>query len=172
MNSSQKSDLRKHYGAARRSLSGEVVKQKSLVLSEHIIAELDWEKIKRIHCFLPLAGQNEPDLRSAIQYAMSVGKQVFTSNPLNKEVLRLEDVCAQMIKEYGLTDNIQFDIIITPMLAYDPATHQRLGFGGGFYDRLLAMQPAAYTLGVCFSECIASLPSESHDMPLDDCLIA
>lgn len=172
MNSSQKSDLRKHYGNVRRSLPSDVVRQKSLVLSEHIINELDWEKIKRIHCFLPLVGQNEPDIRPAIQYAVNAGKQVFTSNPHNQEVLRLEDGDAKSIKEYELADNIEFDAIITPMLAYDPATRQRLGFGGGFYDRLLAKQPAAYTLGVCFSECIVSLPSESHDIPLDDCLIA
>lgn len=171
MNSSAKSELRKHYSATRRALPDKVVSEKSLQLSERVMTELDWEKVKNIHCFLPLVGHNEPDVRSVIEYAIRAGKQVYTSNPRDKKTTSVEAAQTQVI-EYDLSDNVQFEVIIIPMLAYDPATHHRLGFGGGFYDRLLAKQPQAYKLGVCFSECVASLPSEPHDIPLDDCLIA
>lgn len=172
MNSSAKSELRRHYSATRHALSDEIIGKKSLQLSERVMAELEWEKVKNIHCFLPLVGQNEPDIRSVIEYAIRAGKQVYTSNPRNKKTAALESSLAQQVIEYDLSDAVQFEVIIIPMLAYDPATHHRLGFGGGFYDRLLAKQPQAYKLGVCFSECVASLHSESHDIPLDDCFIA
>lgn len=172
MNSSAKSELRKYYSATRRALPDEVISEKSLQLSERVMAELDWEKVKNIHCFLPLVGQNEPDVRSVIEYAIRAGKQVYASNPRNKKTEALESSLAQQVIEYDLSDAVQFEVIIIPMLAYDSATRHRLGFGGGFYDRLLAKQPQAYKLGVCFSECVANLPSEPHDVPLDDCFIA
>ncbi|MEK9195764.1 MAG: 5-formyltetrahydrofolate cyclo-ligase, partial [Patescibacteria group bacterium] len=66
-------------------------------------------------------------------------------------------------------DEIQFDLIIVPMLAYDPVTKHRLGFGGGFYDRLLASQPEAVSVGVCFKEfAVENLPVEPTDIALDE----
>lgn len=167
-----KQQLRQDFLALRHALPLEVVVQKGQLLSNRIITELDWEKVKNIHCFLPLVGYNEPDVRSVIEYAARAGKQVYTSNPHGKKIGTLEGSQAQQVIDYALSDDVQFEVIVIPMLAYDPATHHRLGFGGGFYDRLLAKQPQAYKLGVCFSECVASLPSEPHDIPLDDCLIA
>ena len=46
----------------------------------------------------------------------------------------------------------------------------RLGYGGGFYDRFLANRaPRALRVGLAFACQIsdAPLPAEAHDMPLD-----
>ena len=46
---------------------------------------------------------------------------------------------------------------------------QRLGRGGGFFDRLLAGPAAkAYKLGVCFDfQLLESIPIEPHDIVMD-----
>jgi 5-formyltetrahydrofolate cyclo-ligase len=58
----------------------------------------------------------------------------------------------------------KIDLILVPGLAF---THdgQRLGRGGGYYDRYLAALPAgAVKLGVCFQcQLVDSLPLEAHD---------
>ena len=56
------------------------------------------------------------------------------------------------------------DVIIVPGLAFD-ATGRRLGRGGGFYDRFLAMLPkSAWTIGLCFeSQIVPHIPAEPHD---------
>jgi len=59
-------------------------------------------------------------------------------------------------------------LLLIPAVAMDPAGF-RLGYGGGWYDRLLSQsawnQPPS--LGVCFSCCAAvSFPVDSWDRPL------
>ncbi|MFN8125514.1 MAG: 5-formyltetrahydrofolate cyclo-ligase [Candidatus Nanopelagicales bacterium] len=59
------------------------------------------------------------------------------------------------------------DVILVPALAVDPATGARLGYGAGFYDRLLAGMPAhVLTIGVCRDTDLLRVPGEPHDVPL------
>lgn len=60
------------------------------------------------------------------------------------------------------------DWIALPGLGFD-RQGQRLGYGQGFYDRLLATVPATTTLAGLAYECqlFAFIPSQPHDVPLD-----
>jgi 5-formyltetrahydrofolate cyclo-ligase len=59
--------------------------------------------------------------------------------------------------------------VLVPLVAFDGQC-QRLGYGAGFYDRMLAGFGAArpLTLGLAY-ECqyLAELPVDGHDQPLD-----
>lgn len=58
------------------------------------------------------------------------------------------------------------DLLLVPLLAFDSRGH-RLGYGGGFYDRTLALLniPA---IGIAYAgQEVASLPDEPHDRTLD-----
>lgn len=59
----------------------------------------------------------------------------------------------------------EVDVILVPGVAFTRAG-QRLGRGGGYYDRLLANLPArTVRLGVCFeTQIVPELPAEAHDM--------
>ena len=60
------------------------------------------------------------------------------------------------------------DLIIVPGIAFDRNCN-RLGRGGGFYDRFLDKQNcAAFTVGLAFTEQILPiLPIDKHDKPVD-----
>ena len=59
------------------------------------------------------------------------------------------------------------DVLLVPLLAFDPAGH-RLGYGGGYYDRTIAAMPWATTIGCAFAcQRMDHVPTESHDRPLD-----
>ena len=61
----------------------------------------------------------------------------------------------------------QASLILVPGLAYTRAGY-RLGYGGGYYDRLLSKPGHAPTLGVCFLALLLSeIPHEPHDIPVD-----
>lgn len=62
----------------------------------------------------------------------------------------------------------ELDLVIVPGLAFTPAG-ERLGRGGGFYDRLLSHPDVcARRIGVCFDcQVVDSLPVESHDEGVD-----
>jgi 5-formyltetrahydrofolate cyclo-ligase len=60
------------------------------------------------------------------------------------------------------------DVVIVPGLAFT-AAGDRLGQGGGWYDRFLsAVRPDCVSIGVCFAEqVVAALPVEVHDVTVD-----
>jgi 5-formyltetrahydrofolate cyclo-ligase len=62
------------------------------------------------------------------------------------------------------------DVLLVPMLAFDPKGH-RLGYGGGFYDRTLfklrALKPLV-AIGVAYSDQeVREVPRHDYDQPLD-----
>lgn len=67
----------------------------------------------------------------------------------------------------------QLDLVLTPLVAFDPHGN-RLGMGGGFYDRSLAFLKRRQNwrrpllVGVAYDfQCVTELPSEAWDVPLD-----
>ena len=59
------------------------------------------------------------------------------------------------------------DLLLCPMLAFD-TKGQRMGYGGGFYDRTIAQLAPVQTLGFAYAaQRVRALPSEPTDMPLD-----
>ncbi|MDV4168841.1 5-formyltetrahydrofolate cyclo-ligase [Rhodovulum sp. FJ3] len=66
---------------------------------------------------------------------------------------------------------IEPEILIVPMVAYDPRGF-RLGYGGGFYDRTLErlrdLNPSVLAIGFAFgAQCLDDVPQEPTDQPLD-----
>lgn len=66
-----------------------------------------------------------------------------------------------------------FDLILVPGIAFD-AKGTRLGFGKGYYDRLLSRLPSCLTIGVGFQEQFSHkpLPRDHHDVAVGElCLV-
>ncbi|HEX7872194.1 MAG TPA: 5-formyltetrahydrofolate cyclo-ligase [Sphingobium sp.] len=58
------------------------------------------------------------------------------------------------------------DVIIAPLVGYDDALN-RLGQGGGYYDRAFAAYPDALRIGLGWSaQQVERVPVEPHDLPL------
>lgn len=77
------------------------------------------------------------------------------------------------IREHGLAEArvvapAEITAIIVPGLAFTKGG-QRLGRGGGYYDRYLASLPATTVkIGVCFAlQIVDTLPIEHHDQKMD-----
>ena len=57
-------------------------------------------------------------------------------------------------------------VLLVPLLAFDSSGY-RLGYGGGFYDRTLALLKVP-AIGIAYAgQEVASLPPEPHDRTLD-----
>lgn len=66
----------------------------------------------------------------------------------------------------------ELDLIFVPLVAYD-LHGNRLGMGGGFYDRTLAQAPHLVRIGLahCCQQ-VTQLPIEPWDIPLDHFITA
>lgn len=62
----------------------------------------------------------------------------------------------------------ELDIVIVPGLLFD-RNGNRLGYGGGYYDRFLACKASqALRVGLAFScQLVPFIPAQSHDIPMD-----
>ena len=60
----------------------------------------------------------------------------------------------------------EVDLVLVPALAFDARGH-RIGYGRGFYDRLLPQLTRAFRVGLAYDfQLLAELPDDPHDVPM------
>jgi len=157
-----KSELRKSLKEARLTMSDAEHTLKSRQINKRLLQATDWSRVKSLHYFEPL------------QELLEVDTTDFVTNledqypDLQLCVPRLIEGEWQLVAARGGLLRDEFDVIIVPMLGFDPKTLQRVGYGGGYYDKFLATQPQAFKIGICFEEGKRlDLATEPHDIPLD-----
>ncbi len=145
-----KSELRNIYKTKRLGLTEQEVVAKSRLINSRAVSAMDWSKIKSAHCYCAIS--NEVSTQAIHEWMRRRG--IFITNP-SKEIT-LEEM------------TYKYDLIIVPLLAFDSSLH-RVGYGGGFYDRLLAVQHQGLNVGFAydFSLVASNIPIEPHDQPLD-----
>ncbi len=159
-----KPELRKSLQKIRMDLGEATRHEKSEVIAARLFEAIRWAKVRSVHCFEPIMHLGEVDLVDFIT-ALEAGENditVYTSRK-HDDGWRIENADTnEPVKEAP-----EFDVVIVPMLGFDPKL-RRVGYGGGYYDKFLAGQPQAKKIGVCFEACkVNRLPQEAHDIPLD-----
>ena len=175
-----KAELRKIYLERRKALSDTEVALLSDKIIKNIMKYFDWEKIQNIHTFLPMNSQKEVDVWGLIRWIFSEwnDKNIFIPK-INKNELQTCILTPNTILESNqwgilepveeaITENINYDIIITPLLYVD-FQGNRIGYGKGYYDKFFAkINSDAIKVGVSFfppNETI--LDVSKNDVPLD-----
>ena len=146
-----KKDLRKDIREKRRSLSDSKREQAAFLLCERIASTKLFQRSKHIAFYLPNDG--EMDLTLLIQHAWQLGKQCYLpvlAEPNNKRLWFIPYQPEDKLKanRFGIPEpvhnnslrlrkTLSLDLILMPLVAFDKQGN-RLGMGGGFYDRTLA----------------------------------
>lgn len=148
-----KSKLRERYIEVRRDLAQASVQQWSGLITAAVIRQIPWPAVRRMHIYDSKTQWNEVGTRLLIDHVRSVYPDIELTIGFASRTAPLPDG--------------SFDVVIVPLLAFD-TTLTRLGFGGGWYDRFLGLQPEALKIGVAFDvQEAGSIPSELFDVPLD-----
>ena len=167
----EKQKLRRKLLARRRQLSREEVKSSSEKITNSCIGLLSWADIKYVHIYLPIEKSNEINTWPLINYIWKNYPQIKIYAPKTNGYARLKDDTQLKTGQLGNREpdgkDVEvknFDIIITPTLAFDRDGF-RLGYGRGYYDRFLARQGYSKSIGLAYSFCEVKpqLPRESHD---------
>ncbi len=136
--------LRASMRALRRSLADRDVR--SEVLWRHLTSLPAVRAAETLLGFTALPG--EPETRSLFVWGAATGRLVSVPE-------------AEVEPAWP-------DVVVVPGLAFT-AAGDRLGQGGGWYDRFLSeVRSDCTTIGVCFAEQIVdALPVEAHDVTMD-----
>jgi len=133
-------------------------------------------KIRTSHFAFTWPMPGEPDLREAAARWVTAGAEAALPETVRKQPLIFRPWTPDAPMRPGVWD-IPFpdtreiavpDILLIPCLGYDHDGY-RLGNGGGFYDRTLAiMTPRPLTVGVGWSHAVLpSIEPKPHDIPMD-----
>ncbi|GBQ83030.1 5-formyltetrahydrofolate cyclo-ligase [Asaia krungthepensis] len=167
----QKQDLRR---MMRQRRAHTVTPPHSLdLLNKRLAASLlDEPAAPAIGCVWPLPG--EPDLRPLCHALFAAGRDVFLpeTTPRGSALLfrRWTPTCAMLTGRFGTMhpDGVigRPDVLLVPLLAFD-RSFNRLGYGGGYYDRTLAAL-GCRGIGFAFAwQEVAHVPIGPYDAPLD-----
>ena len=171
-----KDELRREMRRRLRTL-GDTRAEKSRAIVETVAAHPDFLRSDRVALFAPLP--SEPD----IEGLWAKGARGFCYPRVTGETIEFVNVPKlaaltpaawnPTVREPAFEDARiispdEIELILVPGLAFT-RDGQRLGRGGGFYDRFLSRLPGSTCkLGVCFDQqIVASLPAEAHDQLVD-----
>ncbi len=160
-----KEELRKRLQKIRADLGGEARHEKSEAIASSLLQEIYWEKVRSVHCFEPIMRLGEVDLVDFVTALQNdvANVKVYTSRKSGDTWQVVDTTDDKPVAEIP-----RFDVIIVPMLGFEPKTLHRIGYGGGYYDKFLAGQPQAKKVGVCYEDCKTErIPTEAHDIRLD-----
>jgi len=156
-----KTKVRKELRRIRLAMSDLEHTRKSRAIVKNLKQAIDWSRIKTVHYFEPIKGLMEPDTSDFINYIEDEFPHIELYTP------RKIEGKWELVSAKGGPVPAKFDVILVPMLGFDPKSLHRIGYGGGFYDKFLATQSKALKLGVSFDlGRVNDIPVESHDIAL------
>jgi len=150
----RKDELRAELLARRRALSLEEVEAASRAVAEQALGEIEWTAVRTLHAYESVAAWREVDTAPLVAAVQALWPAVRIVRP---GLDRLQPVPTE-----------PFDVVVVPVVGFD-RDRNRLGLGGGWYDRFLAGQPQAQTVGVAYAWALVEdgIPVEPHDVRLD-----
>ncbi|MBR5947912.1 MAG: 5-formyltetrahydrofolate cyclo-ligase [Clostridia bacterium] len=177
----KKASLRSALRATRRSLEPSRVEAASRAVCNKLIGLDEFKRAELMLAYMP--SKNELDVSYAVKEALELGKRIAFPLCIEGGGLKLlvpNDETAFTVGSYGILEPDpsrsaevfaeELDLIIVPAVAFSSAC-QRLGQGGGYYDRLLK-RARCFTIGVGYDfQLIDDLPVEKHDIALDAVLL-
>lgn len=175
-----KHQLRKTLLLQRNAISSnqKQVWDKSLV--EQLIVLIKKQNAKTVHTFIPMA--NEVGILPFINWMLTEGMKVVCPKSLPKRNLENRVLTSLHQLENGMYGTQHpaspqvysgsYDLIIVPGLAFDRQGY-RMGYGAGYYDTFLAQHQQAHAVGVGYPfQLFDAVPTEPHDVLLNEILIA
>lgn len=171
-----KDEIRREMKQKRRSLSKEEIAKYSNEISRKLFSQKEIHNAKTVMTYI--SAFNEVSTDGITDELFRTGKRVAVpvSNTDTETITvsyidRSDDFAKgaygirepRHIKEAALAD---IDVIIVPALAFDLSCN-RLGFGKGYYDKLLA-DFRGFKIGICYDFQITDTVFPApHDVPMD-----
>ncbi len=171
-----KNELREKMRAMRRSMTTDEVKEKSAQIQKRLFGFEKYVNAETV--MLYISAFKEPSTTEIIAAALNSGKKVIVpvSDTQTETIILsyLKDMSDLQKGTYGIfepkiitpADAADIDFILIPGLAFDKRGN-RMGFGKGYYDKLLC-NTAAEKTALCYEfQLFDAIPAKEHDVPMN-----
>lgn len=173
--------LRQQFLARRNSLSEAERVRAGNLIRQRLFQHAWWRDAQTILTYVSFG--SEVDTRVVLQEGIRYRKRMVVPifDPAKPNDVELSELSRYGDLVPGLRPNLlepradarrpvqpgELDLILVPGAAFDESGN-RLGFGGGYFDRLLDRSTNASSIGLAYSIQLTDvLPVQAHDIPVD-----
>ena len=174
-----KKEIRRAVLKARSELDGETAALASQVICRRILDIESYERAEDVCLYMPV--NNEVDVMLLAEAAMEQGKRVWVPKVIKKgekdqagEMVfnRYEGMDRTVTGPYDIVESLSEEIlepgentlVIMPGVAFT-WSRDRIGYGGGFYDRYLSKHTSHFTAALAFEfQMMEEVPTEPTDL--------
>lgn len=179
---SLRKELRQHCRTARAAFDAKARDHASLAIAAHLAASQHYRNAHHVAIYWPI--DDEVDLRELLRLPSAAAHSFYLPRMLPDRVLEFRALgdparlrrndrgIAEPLPEIGATiPTRELDLVCVPLLGFD-RNGNRLGQGGGFYDRAFAFVreerlARPLLIGVAFAcQELATLERATWDVPL------
>lgn len=177
------SKIRQHIQGLRQALTTEQQDTYSQQICEQVLSSQLLSKAKHIAIYLPVKGEADPTpllkqltekqfylpVLSSVKQSHLAFAKYDENTPMKLNRFRIPE--PDLPDNELLADTTKLDCIIMPLVGIDP-TGNRIGMGGGFYDRTFAFrktsQSSPLLIGFCYDfQITAPQTPQNWDVPAD-----
>lgn len=172
----EKNLIRKQMKQLRADMTRTERFEKSMQIFEQLITVPEFKRADRIYTYVSM--DNEIDTIMLIDYSLSLEKRVFVPRVSGKdmEFYEISDISELNPGYMGIyepdingrePDYSRTGFMCMPGLAFDKS-HNRIGYGGGFYDRYLSVENKLYKAALAYeAQLLESIPAQDGDVRPD-----
>ena len=170
-----KKTLRKQIREQKRAMTPEQITTASEKLVQMFLDTELYHRAKTIYGYLPY--NQEVRTVPILEQALADGKKVAVPKVCGEEMkfIYMTDLTQVEAGYAGIPEPIADGpvgddptaLVLMPGLAFTK-NGQRMGYGGGFYDKFLSDEPNHPTIALCYDfQMFEDLPTEEFDIPVD-----
>lgn len=170
-----KSELRRMIRDQKRAMTERQIEEASRQLGEKFACCEQYRRAKTIYGYMPY--NQEVQTIPMLERAMQEGKQVAVPKVYGDTMkfILVTDLTKMEKSDFGIPEpiadgpvaNDPTALVLMPGLAFT-ARGDRMGYGGGYYDKFLSAEPDHPTVALCYDfQLLPSLPTEEYDIPVD-----
>lgn len=175
----EKERLRRTYIEKRDNLSREEIMSKSRSIEERLFENVGYRESTSILFYVSFRSEVNtlPLLKKAIEEGKRVLVPVTDKERKVLHIAHLESISALKESTYGIREPSltssgsisyqEIDLVMVPGVIFDERGY-RVGYGGGYYDRLLVqLREDVLRIGLAFEvQLVERLSPEVHDQPV------
>lgn len=151
------------------------IESASARLGQQFLACELYRQAKTVYFYLPY--NQEVRTIPMLQQAIADGKRVAVPKIYGDEMrfIYISDLTSLEKNRWGIPEPVADEpvadeptaLVLMPGLAFDREGN-RLGYGGGFYDKFLSEEPNHPTVALCYDfQMVEKLETDAYDIPVD-----